>query len=41
MPEYQEYKLGDGIYKHLIIETYDFAYCVLCKEFEMEIIKSR
>ena len=32
---HKEYKIDNNVYKHLIIETYDFIYFVLCKGFEM------
>lgn len=38
---HKEYKTDNNVYKHLIIETYDFIYFVLCKGFEMQIIKRR
>lgn len=38
---HKEYRLDDNLYRHLIIETYDFFYSILCKEFELEIINKR
>lgn len=32
------YNLSDKEYKHILIETYDFAYMLLCKDFDFSII---
>lgn len=35
------YNLSSEEYKHILIETYDFAYMILCKGFDFSIIGQR